>query len=93
MTRKELVAVLSEHFLLSRSNSAALVDLVFEVIADALGRGEEIEIPGFGNFGVREKRARRGRNPQTGERKQIAARRVVTFKPSPTLRKTLNKVG
>jgi integration host factor subunit alpha len=50
-------------------------------------------ISGFGNFVVREKRAGKGRNPKTGERMEISARRVVTFKPSAVLRKTLNKVG
>jgi integration host factor subunit alpha len=69
------------------------VDLVFEVIAESLGRGEKIKIPGFGNFSVREKKARKGRNPKTGERKEISARRVVTFKPSPVQRQTLNREG
>ena len=64
------------------------VDQVFEIMKEALERGEKVRISGFGNFTVREKRARRGRNPKTGERMEISARRVVSFKPSGTLSRT-----
>jgi integration host factor subunit alpha len=66
------------------------VDLVFDMMKETLESGDKIKISGFGNFLVREKRARKGRNPQTGEELQISARRVLTFKPSQVLRKALN---
>lgn len=92
ITRKELSEMLGEKVLFSASKCADFVDMAFEVMAETLERGEKIKITGFGNFVVREKRARTGRNPQTGERMEITARRVVTFKPSLLLRKALNKV-
>ena len=93
MTRKELSEMLDEKSPFSASKCAEFVDMVFEVMAEALEWGEKIKIHGFGNFTVHEKRARRGRNPQTGEKMEIAARRVVKFKPSALLRKTLNQGG
>jgi integration host factor subunit alpha len=93
MTRKDLSAVLGEKSLFPASKCAEFVDTVFEVMAEALERGEKIKIHEFGYFKVLGKRARTGRNPQTGERMEISARRVVTFKPSLVLRKALNKVG
>ncbi len=91
MTRKELAEALNKNILCSAKKSAELVDLFFEMMAENLGRGERIKIQGFGNFSVRQKAARRGRNPKSGERIEISARRVVTFKPSPVLRETLNR--
>ena len=58
---------------------------------ETLEGGEKIKISGFGNFVVRQKRPRKGRNPKTGEEMVISGRRVVTFKPSPVLRKALNQ--
>jgi integration host factor subunit alpha len=66
------------------------VETVFELIKDKLAQGEKVKISGFGNFVVKEKRSRRGRNPQTGEEISITARRVLTFKSSQVLRKALN---
>ena len=91
MTRKELTAILSEKIFSPAQKSAVFVDMVFEVMAEALERGEKIKIHRFGLFKVLEKRARTGRNPQTGERMEISARRAVTFKPSGVLRRTLNR--
>jgi integration host factor subunit alpha len=68
------------------------VDLVFDLLKETLETGDKVKISGFGNFVIREKRSRKGRNPQTGEEIQISARRVLTFKPSQVLRKALNKV-
>ncbi len=93
MTRKELAVAVSENMPFSAQKSAEVVDLFFEVIAESLGRGEKIKIQGFGNFIVREKGARKGRNPKTGERLEISARRVVNFKPSSALREFLNRKG
>jgi len=66
------------------------VESVFDIIKESLGRGEKIKISGFGNFVVKEKKSRRGRNPQTGDEISISARRVLTFKSSQVLRKALN---
>src|SRR5205823_1119372 len=74
----------------SKKEAADLVDLVFETMKETLGRGEKIKISGFGNFVLRDKRQRRGRNPQTGEPLTIDERRVLTFKPSPILKAALN---
>jgi integration host factor subunit alpha len=57
---------------------------------DTLGKGEKIKVSGFGNFLVRDKRERVGRNPQTGREIKIAARRVLTFKPSQVLKSAIN---
>ena len=75
----------------SKKESADLVDLVFETMKETLGRGEKIKISGFGNFVVREKNARKGRNPQTGQEILLDARRVLTFKPSLVLKNVLNE--
>jgi integration host factor subunit alpha len=93
MTRKELAAVLIEKAGLEAGKIDEFVDQVFEIMKEALERGEKIKIPGFGVFKVRAKAARKGRNPKSGERMEISARRVVSFKPSPVLRQTLNREG
>ena len=85
--------MLGEKSLFSASKCAEFVDMVFEVMAKTLERGEKIKISGFGNFVLKEKAARRGRNPQTGDKMEIAARRIVKFKPGAVLRKTLNQGG
>ena len=64
--------------------------MVFNTMKDTLSLGEKIKISGFGNFEVRDKRARVGRNPQTGEVIEISARRLLTFKPSQVLKNALN---
>jgi len=74
----------------SKKEAAEIVEAVFEVIKETLENGEKIKISGFGNFIVREKNARVGRNPQTGEEITISARRVLTFKPSQVLKNLLN---
>ncbi len=91
MTRKELTTVLIEKAGFEASKVAESVDQVFEIMKEALEKGEKIRISGFGNFTVREKRARAGRNPKTGDKVEISARRVVTFKPGDALNKTLNR--
>jgi integration host factor subunit alpha len=91
MTRKELAAVLIEKAGFEASKVSEFVDQVFEIIKGALERGEKFKIPGFGTFTVREKRARIGRNLKTGDKMEISGRRVVIFKPSGELRKTLNR--
>lgn len=75
---------------LSKKESAEIVELVFETIKDTLERGEKIKISGFGNFVVRQKKERVGRNPQTGDEIKISPRRVLTFKPSQVLKNDIN---
>jgi integration host factor subunit alpha len=71
--------------------STEIVEQVFEIIKETLESGEKVKISGFGNFVIRQKRPRTGRNPQTGEKMVISGRRVVTFKPSLVLRKALKQ--
>ncbi|PRP97115.1 Integration host factor subunit alpha [Enhygromyxa salina] len=74
----------------SKKEAADLVDQVFDTMKAVLETGEKIKISGFGNFVVREKKPRPGRNPQTGQEITIEARRVLTFKPSNVLKAALN---
>ncbi|RLA82009.1 MAG: integration host factor subunit alpha [Deltaproteobacteria bacterium] len=90
MTKADLVESVYERVGFSKKEAARMVDMVFELMKEALEKGEMVKISGFGNFKVREKRARKGRNPQTGEVIEIAPRRVLTFRPSQTLKKLLN---
>src|SRR5271155_271405 len=91
MTKAEIVqALYSKVGGFSRKESAELVDLVFEMMKETLGRGEKIKVSGFGNFVLRDKRQRPGRNPQTGEPIKISERRVLTFKASQILKQALN---
>jgi integration host factor subunit alpha len=91
MTKSEIVAaVYARVGGFSKKEAADIVELVFETVKETLGRGEKIKISGFGNFVLRDKRQRRGRNPQTGEPLTITERRVLTFKPSQILKSTLN---
>lgn len=90
MTKAELVDIVHTKAGFSKKEAAELVELVFDTIKETLERGEKIKISGFGNFEVRNKRSRVGRNPQTGEVIEISARRVLTFKPSPVLKGVLN---
>ena len=68
-----------------------IVENVLEIMKSRLEEGEKIKISGFGNFIVREKKPRRGRNPQTGDQIIIGGRRILTFKPSNVLRRLLNE--
>jgi integration host factor subunit alpha len=91
MTKAEIVqAVYARLGGFSKKESADLVDLVFETMKETLGRGEKIKISGFGNFVLRDKRQRQGRNPQTGEPITITERRVLNFKASQLLKQALN---
>ncbi len=90
MTKADIVESLYEKVGFSKKEAADLVEMVFDTIKDTLSKGEKIKISGFGNFVVREKRSRVGRNPQTGESIEISARRVLTFRPSQVLRAEVN---
>ncbi|MBN1282207.1 MAG: integration host factor subunit alpha [Proteobacteria bacterium] len=91
MTKAEIIEQIYEKVGFSKKESAEIVELVFDTMKETLERGEKIKISGFGNFVVRQKRPRIGRNPQTGEEIEITARRVLTFRPSQVLKSALNR--
>lgn len=82
VTRMDLSEAIFRKVGLSRNESAQLVESVLAHISDALVRGEQVKISSFGTFSVREKSARVGRNPKTGEEVPIHPRRVLSFRPS-----------
>lgn len=91
LTKAELIESIYEKIGFSKKEASDIVELIFETLKTTLERGEKVKISGFGNFVVREKRPRVGRNPQTGQEIEISARRVLTFKPSQVLKTALNK--
>jgi integration host factor subunit alpha len=91
MTKADIVEKIYEKVGFSKKESAELVETVFDIIKNTLEKGDKIKIAGFGNFVVKEKADRRGRNPQTGEEITISARKILTFKPSQVLKTSLNK--
>ena len=80
MTKADIIEQIYEKVGFSKKESAEIVELVFDTIKETLEKGEKIKISGFGNFVVRAKRSRTGRNPQTGEAIKIPAKRVVKFR-------------
>jgi integration host factor subunit alpha len=90
LTKVDIVEALYEKVGFSKRESIDLVELIFDTLKSALSKEEKVKISGFGNFVVREKKSRMGRNPQTGESMRLAARRVLTFKPSQVLRMEVN---
>ncbi len=91
MTKADVVKIIGEKMGFGLKESTEIVDQVFEILKETLESGEKIKISGFGNFVVRQKRPRKGRNPQTGGEIVISERKVVTFKPNNVLRKALNQ--
>lgn len=91
MTKADIVDRIHEVVGCTKKDAIELVELVFETLKETLERGEKIKIAGFGNFIVKAKADRRGRNPQTGEEITIASRSVLTFKPSVILKTKLNR--
>jgi integration host factor subunit alpha len=92
MTKADIVEKIYSATDLTKKDTTEIVESVFALVKSALEAGENIKIAGFGNFEVKEKAARRGRNPQTGGTIEISARRVLTFKPSQILKKSLNEI-
>ncbi len=93
MTKADLVEIIYEKVGLSKKEAKDIVEEIFKIFKDTLNGGEKIKISGFGNFTVKEKKPRRGRNPQTGDDIEISARKVLTFKASQILKDHLNRVG
>jgi integration host factor subunit alpha len=86
MTKADLVELIYERIGFSKKEAGEIVEEVFAIITDRLREGEKVKISGFGTFIVNRKRARRGRNPQTGEPITIDSRSVLSFKPSQLLK-------
>ena len=91
MTKAEIIDCVYEKVGgFSKKESAEVVEAVFDTMKETLAQGDKVKISGFGNFVVREKKERIGRNPQTGEPIPISARKVLTFKPSQVRKNVLN---
>jgi integration host factor subunit alpha len=91
LTKEAIINSIYNQVGLSKSQSRIVVEKLLDIIKETLKSGENILISGFGKFEVKEKSARRGRNPQTTEDLQLRARRVVVFKTSGVLRNSINK--
>ncbi|MEH7237905.1 MULTISPECIES: HU family DNA-binding protein [unclassified Bacillus (in: firmicutes)] len=86
MNKTELISIVAEKSELTKKDSAKAVDAVFESISNTLSNGDNVALLGFGTFEVRERSARKGRNPQTGEEIHIAASKVPAFKSGKALK-------
>src|ERR1041384_2733860 len=90
MTKADLVEEVSRVTELTRKDSEVIVDTLFESVIKALRTGDKLEVRGFGSFRVRQRNARVGRNPKTGEKVEVPAKRVPYFKPSKELKGLIN---
>lgn len=90
LTKADIVERVYSKIGFSKKEASELVELVFGTLKDSLNDGQKVKISGFGNFEVREKESRVGRNPQTGDQIIIDARRVLSFKPSQVLKDMIN---
>ncbi len=86
LTKADLAEMLFNDLGLNKREAREMVELFFEEIRSSLENNEEVKLSGFGNFDIRDKKSRPGRNPKTGEEVAITARRVVTFKPGQKLK-------
>ncbi|RPK14797.1 HU family DNA-binding protein [Priestia endophytica] len=89
MNKTELVNAVAEQSELTKQDATKAVDALLKTISDTLSKEEKIQLIGFGTFEVRERAARTGRNPQTGEEMQIAASKVPAFKPGKELKEAV----
>ncbi len=86
LTKADMAESLFNKFGLNKNEARELVELLFEELAASLAVGKQVKLSGFGNFDLRDKKERPGRNPRTGEEIPISARRVVTFRPGKKLK-------
>ena len=91
MTKAELIANVAKKAELTQKDTEAAVNAFFSTVQESLAAGENVQVIGFGTFEVRERAARVGRDPQTGEEIQIAAAKVPAFKPGKALKDAVNK--
>ena len=90
VTRLDVAEAIYTEIGLSRKDSNDILDMIIDEIVKELSRGQDVKLSSFGTFSLRDKRARTGRNPKTGVEAVISSRRVISFKPSQTMRKTIN---
>lgn len=90
MTKSDIVERIYDRVGFSKKEASEVVESIFELIKGRLEQGEKVKISGFGNFVVHQKRPRKGRNPQTGQEIIITGRKVLSFKASPVLKKSMN---
>ncbi|MGH9796597.1 MAG: HU family DNA-binding protein [Candidatus Polarisedimenticolia bacterium] len=93
MTKAELVEEVARVSELTKKHSEVIVNTVFESIVEALRKDEKIELRGFGSFRIRQRRSRQGRNPKTGDRVDVPAKRIPYFKPGKELKELINTAG
>ena len=91
MTKADIVEKIHTTTRLSKKESFEMLEAVFSIMKSTLESGEHFKISGFGTFEIKQKKDRRGRNPQTGESITIEARRILSFKPSSILRTAINQ--
>ncbi len=90
MTKAQLIDEVARVADLSRKQAELIIDVFFQSVVNALERGEKIELRGFGSFRIRQRNARQGRNPKTGETVSVPAKRIPYFKPGRELKELLN---
>ena len=93
MNKKELVDAIASKTDSSKASTERALSALIEVISDTLSKGDSLTLPGFGTFEVRERAARNGRNPQTGEELKIGASRIPAFKAGAALKAAVNGTG
>lgn len=93
MTKADIITRIYEKVGFSKKDATDVVEATFDIIKGSLERGEKVKVSGFGNFVVNTKRPRKGRNPQTGDEIVIVGRKVLTFKASQILKKSLNNMS
>lgn len=91
MTKADLVSVITDKIGFTNNDSYKLVELIFETIKSTLEEGERVKISGFGTWTVKDKKTRKGRNPQTGRELMLDSRRVAVFKASAVLKDRINR--
>ena len=90
LTKTDIIKAVYTHLDIPKKDCFSIVKSLFDIIKDDLLKGNDVMISGFGKWTVKAKHERRGRNPQTGKAMMVAARKVVTFKPSNVLRDKVN---
>jgi len=93
LSKANIADTLTERLGIPKNDAKELVELFFEEIKKALETGQHVKLSGFGNFNLRDKSSRPGRNPKTGEEIPVTARRVVTFKPGLKLKNQIEEKG
>lgn len=90
VTRADVAETIYEEIGLSRKDSTDILDMILDEIVKELSNGNDVKLSSFGTFSLRQKKERSGRNPKTGVEAIISPRKVISFKPSQTMRKTIN---